>query len=435
MSFANRTYTVLGNVAISRIAGDPSAILRAQRSSARYYQRPDRQGSGAPGDEFLDQLDSSATSLAGYGGYLRVAKDAGSFLWEASGNVRSPGFEPNDIAFQNRADYVWHNANVFKRFTRPTRWYRGLYLISGAQQQFNFDGDITERQFHYYAEAHVLNNWFANAFFIRRPGTYEDRLTRGGPTVRRAGNGTWIASLGTDSRRRVVLSTNPSYGRSEEGTVGYGYNLDVTYKPASNVSLTLGPSYSLSSSPNQYVRAVNDPTATAFGGRRYVFAELNQKTVAMETRVNVTFTPRLSFEAYAQPFIASIDHSHFKEFDAPRQQKKSEYGVDRGTISVAGSGFNRTWTVDPDGSGPAAPFSFSRTDGASLLQFNARSLIGNAVLRWEYLPGSTLFLVWSQARNAFDPTGDLALGRDRAALFRANSDDVFLVKVSYWLGL
>ncbi|MFN2398609.1 MAG: DUF5916 domain-containing protein [Gemmatimonadaceae bacterium] len=434
--WGKRAYNLLASAAVSSIAGDSNAIQRAQRSSARYFQRPDRvHGSNSV---FSDRYDGSATSMRGYAAYARVAKISGDWLWEAHTNIRSPGFEANDLAFLTRADYTWMNANVFRQFLKPTKYYRNLFLIAGGQQQYNFDGDLTDRQLHSFLGGELANYWEFNLFYIRRPETFEDRLTRGGPVVKRPTNYTGFMNLSTDSRKRVVLATNPTYGRNVEGSFGYNYNLDVTVKPASNISFSLGPAFSRSSSTAQYVIARPDPTATLFYGSRYIFSDLVQRTLSMDTRLNVTFTPMLSLELFAQPFVSSASFTNFKEFDTPRALRKSVFGRDRGSIDLTSNpascglptgASQRCVTLDPDGAGPAAPISFRHPDQ------NFRSLRGNAVLRWEYRPGSTMFLVWTQSRENLTALGNFEFSRDRSALFDAHPDNVFLIKVSYWLGL
>jgi hypothetical protein len=143
----------------------------------------------------------------------------------------------------------------------------------------------------------------------------------------------------------------------------------------------------------------------------------------------VTFTPNATLELYAQPFFASGDYFNFKEFDAPRQAHKSIYGVDRGTIAAAtGADGTVTYTIDADGAGPSAPFTLDNPD------FNFRSLRGNAVFRWEYNPGSTLYLVWTQERTDQAAVGTFDFSRDRTALLTSHPDNIFLIKLSYWLG-
>jgi hypothetical protein len=156
-----------------------------------------------------------------------------------------------------------------------------------------------------------------------------------------------------------------------------------------------------------------------------------QKTLSMDTRLAVTFTPTSSLELYVQPFIATGAYSDFKEFDAPRQSRKSIYGVDKGTITAIRDARSEItdYTIDPDAGGPAAAFTIGNPD------FNFRSLRGNAVYRWEYRPGSTLFVVWTQSREDYvQHLGTFDFNRDRGALFATHPDNIFLVKVNYWLG-
>ena len=204
----------------------------------------------------------------------------------------------------------------------------------------------------------------------------------------------------------------------------------VALRPAGNLTLDVGPSYNVSNGSRQYVRSVTDPTAPNFFGARYVFSDIAQRTLSMDTRVNWTITPNTTFELYAQPLIASGAYSNFKEYANPRVINTRTYGTDVGTVTVAGSGDNKTFTIDPDGpAGPAAAFSVNNPD------FNFRSLRGNAVFRWEYRPGSTLFLVWTQSRSDQAAVGNFSFGRDRSALLDAHPDNIFLVKFNYWLGL
>ena len=424
----NRTYSFVGNLAFTNNTGDPVAIQRLQNSSARYFQRPDRQ-SGT--NRFLsDRYDPAATGLRGMGGYSRLAKDAGKLLFETAINWRTPGFEANDLAFNTRADYFWMNTNLALSLARPTRWYRNYFLVLGTQREYNFDGDRTDTQFHGGAFGQFLNYWSLNFFMIRRTDVFDDRLTRGGPVVKRPGNMYYALGVNNDSRKRISVGFNPSYSRTDEGYASTNLYLSVRIQAASNVSLTLGPGYSKSRASRQYVSRFTDPTATAFYGSRYLFADLEQKSASLETRASITFTPTLSFELYAQPFIASAHYSRFKEIAAPRSDQTIVYGEDAGTVTtdLDGSGRVSTYHIDPDGAGPAAEMTVANPD------FNLRSLRGNAVLRWEYRPGSTLYLVWTRTSNDFaQGTGDFSFSRDVDALFGAKADNIFLIKLNYWL--
>lgn len=187
-----------------------------------------------------------------------------------------------------------------------------------------------------------------------------------------------------------------------------------------------GPVISRASLARQYVTAVRDSLAVNTYGHRYVFAGLSQTTVSLETRLDWTFAPTLSLQLYAQPFVASGNYRNFGELPAARARTFAVYGRDAGIIALENTA--GAYQVDPDGAGAAAPFLLANPD------FTSRSLQGNAVLRWEWRPGSELYLVWQQLRSGFVPEGQFDLGRDTGALFRAPATNVFVVKTTYWMG-
>ncbi|HEV7588153.1 MAG TPA: DUF5916 domain-containing protein [Longimicrobium sp.] len=429
MWWKNRTYHLLGNFAVSDVAGDSLAIRRLQLSSARYFQRPDRTSGGNA--IFSDLLDPSATALRGYGGYLRMAKDAGGWEWETAVNYRSPGFEVNDAAFLNRADFIWTLANVMRSWTKPTSWYRDWIAIVGGQSQYNFDGDRTAGQLHAFTGGQLANYWNLAFYTELYPEVSDDRLTRGGPVARQPSGYLLHARMNTDQRRKLWFSTRHNYITDALGGWYYGTNASVSVRPASNVQLSLGPSYSHELNRLQFVLRRDDATATSFMGQRALLADLAQNTLSMDTRLNWTFTPTLSLQLFAQPFVFAGHYSRFKELTAPRTTDTKVYGQDFGTICFD-AGANR-YTADPNGTcgtagQSAQAISFGNPD------LNFRSLRGNAVLRWEYRPGSTLFLVWQQQRSGAESFGDFEFSRDANAIFRQRPDNIFVVKASYWIG-
>ncbi len=424
-SWSHRDYSVLAQFAVSDVAGSDSAIGRTQQSSAHYFQRIDRR---VTSDGLFDvTYDQSRTSLRGYGLYARLAKDNGNWLWETAQNWRSPGFEVNDLAYLNRADYKWMIANVARQWTTPIGPFRSVNIIGGAQIQYNFDGDVNDKEQHYGAFAKLKNYWGVNAFYIHHPSTLDDGITRGGPVVMRTGYDFYSTQLSTDQRKTTVFSIRADYGHGVNAPTDIvRLSPSIAIKPATNVFVSLSPAFSDDQDPAQYVRTVTDPAATAFGGSRYVFALLHQRTVAVDTRLNITFNPDLTLELFAQPFIASGAYTSFRQFARPRTLDKQVYGQDAGTIAYAPA--SATYTIDPDGAGAAAPFTIANPD------FTVRSLRGNAVVRWQYRPGSTVFLVWTQERNGSDAGGQFDVHNQSSAIFRDRPVNIFLVKVNYWLG-
>ncbi|HEX6598681.1 MAG TPA: DUF5916 domain-containing protein [Gemmatimonadaceae bacterium] len=428
-NWSRRTYRWMGSLALSNVGGSASAIDLTQQSSAHYFDRPDRRVT--TDGLFGAKYDPSATLLRGYGFYSRLSKQTGKWMWETAQNWRSPGFETNDLSYQSRADYKWMNFNVGQQYTTPTSWYRNQVWIAGGQQQFNYDGDRTDLQAQAFYAVELPNYWNLRTMYIYRPDVADDRLTRGGPVVRH--NGVQAASfeISTDARSRAVFdfSVEPSWGIGDS-TRAISIAPGVALKPASNVFVSLTPTFNWDENAAQYVTPHIDPTATSFYGTRYVFAYLKSRTWSLDTRVNWTFTPNLTLQLYAQPYFSTGDYSSFREFARPRTLDKVVYGKDVGAISYTPgvAGAPGTYLVDPDGTGPAAPFSFDNPD------FAYRSLIGNAVLRWEYRPGSTVYFVWTQNRSGAEYAGTFDFARDRTALFRDRPTNIFQVKANFWIG-
>jgi hypothetical protein len=428
--WGNRAYAFNVQTALTSVAGDTAAIRRAQISSARYYQRTGREATGD--GLFSTDYDPTRSTLNGYGFYARLAKVTGNWLFETTQNWRSPGFENNDIGVLNRADYKWMLANVVRQWTTPGSWYRDAWLSTGAQQQFNYEGDRTDLDVHSNFSATLKNYWNFGVFHIYRPSYQDERLTRGGPTVKHYGYNVYSGNINSDSRKRVVFNMGMDYSTPIDTDEGgrIAFYPSITVKPSASTTVSISPSYDRDFTAQQFVTSVTDATAPdGFGGTRYVFGRLEQRTFAVNTRINATFTPTLTLQLFAQPFLASGKYTSFKEFVKPKSGDMIYFGRDNGsTVERTTSEGETIYRIDPDGNGVAPVFTFSNPD------FNVRSLRGTAVMRWEYRPGSALFFVWTQQREGFDTFGDFDFSRDRSALFRDKATNVFQVKATYWIG-
>ncbi|HMI47567.1 MAG TPA: DUF5916 domain-containing protein, partial [Gemmatimonadaceae bacterium] len=243
--WANRQYSFNIQTALTHIGGDTAAIRSAQFSSARYYQRTGR--TETSDGLFSTVYDPNRRNLYGYGFYARLAKETGNWLFETTQNWRSPGFEANDLGVLGRADYKWMLVNVFRQWTTPGSWYRNLYTIWGAQHQWNYEGDRNEMDYHAWVQATFKNYMNFSTFVLLHPSTYDERLTRGGPTTIRYGYNMISTDFGTDSRARVVGHMTVQYIRPVDNTEGgrVAYFPSVTLKPSSRVLLTLSPSLDL----------------------------------------------------------------------------------------------------------------------------------------------------------------------------------------------
>jgi hypothetical protein len=232
--------------------------------------------------------------------------------------------------------------------------------------------------------------------------------------------------VNSDQRKRLAIGAGTRFAWSDAGAWTRNGNATITIKPSDRVSLTLGPSLERSYTVAQYVTSIEDATATATYGSRYVFGALNQTQLSMTSRVSVILTPAVSIQVFAQPLIAAGDYFGFKELARPRTFDFTEYGTALGSLSRAVTGAK--YIVDPDGTGNADSFTFDDPD------FSLRSLKVNAVFRWEMKPGSNFYAVWTrQQKDETDP-GVFRAGRDARAMFTASGDDIILFKIAYWLG-
>ena len=420
--WSNRTWDLDVLFSPSWVSGSPAALIGTQRTSARYFQRPDA--------DYV-QVDSSATSLFGYGARASLNKQAGLLRFEVLGNVLSPGYEVNDLGFQNLADRVSVEATLGYEQTRRGPLLRNWNLYGTPELAWNYGGDLIGAGMALRGQAQLPNFATVSGRVSASPRKSNARLTRGGPLTRDPAAWTGSLSFNTDTRTRLTGRFGLDGSGDRPGAWQGTGSATFQYKTSETFDLSLGPALTRGFTTAQYVTTITDPTATSTFGRRYVFADLAQTTVSVDTRVNVTLSPEMSFELFAQPFLASGDYRTLKELAAPRTFAFDHYGVERGTIAPA-DGFSR-FSIDPDGAGPAAAFRVDNKD------FNLRSLRANAVFRWEWRPGSTLYLVWQQMRSATadyaaDPggVGRFEFGRDARELFELDGDNILLIKASYW---
>jgi hypothetical protein len=423
LEWNNRDWGIGGKLAASHVAGSTAAIASTQLSSARYFARPDA--------DHLD-YDPNATSLSGYYGTLSVGKQNGAWQGDVGVTATSPGFEVNDLGFQSAADRIDFSGSFGYSLPTPGRRFRSFSVNASGGTSRNFGGETLSKDASLAVNATHISQNGGNVRFSKTFESWSDRLTRGGPLTLQPGGWSTSAGFNTDSRNALQGRFGLNYSNDDAGGWRKGGNANFTLRFKDIYEVSLGMNLSQSRSPAQYVTAVTDAAATGTFGNRYVFAAIDQTTLDVNSRASITFTPELTLELYVQPFVSSGDYLALKELRAPRTFDFLEYGRDAGTITRQSDG---RYLIDPVGNG-ARTFTISDRD------FNQRSLMGNSVLRWEWRPGSTLFLVWQHGRSqrltpgAGVPEGtygSFELGRDARALFDIEPENTFMVKVSYWL--
>ncbi len=410
---SKRRYVVGGWIGGTLVEGTAEDVYRLQRSSLHYFQRP---------DATHVRLNPQATSLAGWGGRFNLAKQAGNFLFVSSLGVLSPGFDPNDAGFQaGGSDLINFHFIPGYMWTKPTRIFQQCLVGAGFFGNYNFGGTRTGAGWLAIAEGVLRNFWEFNLQLALFPEVMSQTLTRGGPLALIPSGYNVSLNLESDSRRVIVFSLESYYSRLPRDGEEWMAEISWRFKPRPNFSASFGPIFSRELTNIQWVTQVPDPLMTATFGQRYVFGHLDRQQVAAEIRFDLTFTPRLTLQAYLQPFVAVGKYSDFRELARPRSYDYRIYGQDTSTIELR----KNRYFVDPDGDGPAVAFSFSNPF------FNFKSLRCTVVLRWEYLPGSLLYLVWTQNRYDTSHPGDFRLSRDLSELITAPGDNIFLLKISY----
>jgi hypothetical protein len=408
-----RAWVIGGWFGGTRIEGSREDILRIQNSSMHYFQRP---------DATHVEVDPAATSLAGWGGRFALAKQQGKYLFLANLGILSPGFNPNDMGFQyGSSDVINFSILPGIQWTKPGKVFRNATLIGGPFRNYDFGGNKTWDGWLASFYGQLLNYWGGQIMLAYNPETTSNRLTRGGPRATIPPGYQVNFSLNSDNRKAIVFEGFATTYQRPSESYEWSTEVGLRWKPRSNFNLSLGPGYSFEDSQLMWVTRIQDPLMTATYGNRYVFGRIRQRVLSSTIRLNWIFTPRLSLQLYLQPFIAVGEYGRFKELARPKSFEYNVYGEGDSTIAYDG----RRYTVDPDGDGPAAPFSFWNPD------FNVKSLRGTVVLRWEYLPGSLLYFVWTQNRADYAHPGDFQFRRDLGDLLTAPGDNIFLLKVSY----
>ncbi len=436
----SRDWALTGYAAGSLVKGSNAAVIKVQESSNHYFQRP---------DATRLSVDSSATSLSGLNWRLQFERQSAKH-WTGSvwvGEI-TPGFEVNDLGFLTSNERLDAGFRVAYREITPGSIFRSYRVNFSTFHNWRHEAldDVFSSaswgrahksgHFSLRSELEFLNYWEVEANARYSPELLSDTDARGGPLMIRPGSSEIELGLRTDRRKIFSLGPRLEYEDSHRGGYRWQMSLDMAFRPAPSLEIMLEPRYGTELEPAQYVEATDDVGYEPTYGRRYLFSDLKRYQFSVETRLNVAFDPKLTLQFYAQPLISSGDYRTYKQLEAA---ETFDFDVlEEGIAAIEGEDvicvggrtcvYDEERYVDFEGNG-TTDFEFS--DRA----FNVRSLRLNAVLRWEYRPGSTLFLVWQQNRRERLNAGSFDLGSDFRALRSIEPDNIFIVKVNYWLGL
>ena len=398
----------------SNLTGSKTAIEKLQRSSVHYFQRPDA--------DYVE-VDPDRTSLNGIGGNVQAGKVGGHWNFMAFTYLKSPGLDFNDVGYLQSADGIISGLWSAYRFDKPFSIFRQIRPNANFWTGWDFGGThlFTGGNLSIYVQ-------FKNLWWTSIGGNYEgnslsNNLLRGGPAMLYPSSVNSWFNLGTNESKKVSASVYANASRGAENvSERYSAGLDFTVKPGQSFTASIEPSYSINRNEIQWVTRTDDD-------EHYILSRIDQQIVSMSVRMNYNITPDLTIQYWGQPFLAAMDYSKFKVVTDPRAAKLADrYHLIADDEIEYDAGDNK-YLVDEDRDG-TADYTFDNPDN------NYDQFLSNLVLRWEFSPGSTLFLVWSQTRSYSDETGSFSLSQNLDNLYTSKRPfDVFLVKFTYRFGL
>ena len=413
-----KEYVLAAAVAGTYVNGTKEFLQTLQKQPIRYFQRP---------DATYATFDSTRTSLSGYYGRIMLNKQQGNFYINSALGFVSPGFEQNDLGYQWMADRINAHTVLGYRWFEPDGILRSKQVYVAYARSLDFEGNTTNNFI--WGRSGVT---FTNYYSVNVGGNYSfeswnKTLTRGGPlTIQPSEFNVWMYAS-SDEREKILGEVNATYAKDALGGVFQEYSLALTWKPNTQITFSVGPDYSINEDLRQWVGNFSDPTAVNTFNTRYVFGKIKQHTLSANIRLNWTFSPSLSLQLFMQPFFAVGEYSGFKELAKAKTTDFNIYGNSGSTINYDPAA--QSYSVDPDGAGSSQGFSFGNPN------FNYKSLRGTAVLRWEVLPGSIFYFVWSHNQTNFENPGDFNFKRDFKNLWSTNGDNILMVKFSYWFNM
>jgi len=414
-----RTWYIRGNVVFSQVQGSKEAIVNTQKGFEHLFQRSDANEVS---------VDSNRTSLTGMGGTIRFGKNGGKsgklgqvFKFETGLTVRSPGLELNDIGFMLTANEINHFTWAGLHFQKSFSVFRNARLNYNHWSRWDYSGRFIYQAFNFNSHATFKNNWESGTGLTWNPYDISNNALRGASSIRRPAGMGYNFYLGSDDRKKVFANLNMFYFFGFDHEVkGNNLGLTLSYQPLNALRFSISANYSKSwRRQDQFVSSsiYNNSIRTIVG-------EVDQKTLRFTGRLIYNLTPELTIQYYGQPFITRPVYNNFAYVSNPLAKRYDDrfYTYKSNEISFV----NGRYLVDENRDG-TPDYSFRKPD------FNFVQFRSNLVVRWEYKPGSELYLVWSQGNTA-DALSDLQTPLAQSLFnnaFAEQSRNIFLIKCTY----
>ena len=405
----DKSYYLSAKATVSIVNGSKEAISEIQESPQHYFQRPDASHL---------KVDTTITSLRGSGGTVEGGKVGGGH-WSMGGwtTWRSPGLELNDMGYMRQSDFINQVVWAGYRIWEPFSIFRSVNLNVAAWSGLDFSGLLLYTGLNLNVNTQFKNYWRFGTGVNREGEDINRHELRGGPALRAPGAWNNWFNVSSDDRKKIVFSAfvSNSWGdNSYRRSISYG--LGITYRPFDFLQLSLDPSYNWSHNDIIYVETIDNNN-----DNDYLVSSIDQEFVSMDIRINIGITPDLSIQFWGQPFLFSGDYSDYKKVvNAMDSNYENQYH----TYTHDEISYNKTdnvYTINDSG----GSYSFDNPD------FSFYEFRSNLVVRWEYIPGSAAYIVWSQGRTGDHPDGAFSLSDNIDRLSSITPNNVFLLKLSY----
>lgn len=410
----NKDYEFNVSTYFSRVEGSTEAISNTQQSWIHGFQRPD-----ATHIEF----DPTRTSLSGQGGKITLSKNGGKLKFMAATAWKSPGLELNDVGYMRQADNILEVVWVGYRIYEPFSIFRNLNLNLNQWTEWNFAGELTGPGGNMNMHTTFKNYWsFHLGGNFNGEGLSNTEL-RGGPAIKLPGTkNIWFAFGSNEQKKLTAEAQFMALGGNVKGSKEMiNYDVSLGYRPSKSLKITLSPNFTTNNDELQYV------TQQEYSGKtEYIFARINQKTLSASLRVNYNITPDLSIQYWGQPFLSSGKYTEFKKITDGRADDYTGRFRNFAGNEISLNASAEQYQISDQAQNKL--YTFDQPD------FNVKEFLSNMVVRWEYLPGSTIYLVWSQTRNHSISNGNFDFRNDMTSLFDDKPYNVFLLKMSFRVG-
>lgn len=409
-SWNERKFYTKGNFVLSTVNGSEESIYLTQTSLTHLFQRVDAGHL---------EVDPTRTSLTGTGGQYEIGKSGGgNWRYNVGGNWRSPELELNDIGFLRQADLIQQYLNIRRQFNKPTSWYRQMSFGFNQFSAYDFEGNYNRIQYEVNGNLNYKNNWWSEFGGAHKPRIYSNTVLRGGPRWRFSEENFWYLFSGTDQRKKLSMTLGYVNSRAKQDNFSLDrFEVRFRYQPTDALSLSLATEYELNPSKTQYV------TEASFGDTpRYIMGEIDNTSLSATLRVNYTINPNLSIQYYGQPFLFKANYSNYNYVNNPVAEDLNERVTwyNEQQISL----LEDVYYVDENIDGKT-DYAFGKPD------FSYSQYRSNLVVRWEYIPGSEVFFIWSQGVTGIGDASEEFTAIVEDQIFGQQPQNTFLIKFTY----